>query len=156
MTMQEKEQFLRSEYSRRLSTLDPATPPKWGKMNVQQMIEHMAEYIRMGYGEPEYTATITPEEHLPKMQAFVMSEKPFRENTPNSLLPDVPPPAQHSTVADSITELRDAVSTLFSRFGEQPALTVMNPFFGRLNYEMTVSLLHKHAWHHLKQFGVAE
>jgi hypothetical protein len=30
---------------------------------------------------------------------------------------------------------------------------VMNPFFGELNFEQQVRLLHKHAMHHARQFG---
>ena len=38
----EKENFLRTKLIHYLQQLDPATPPRWGKMNVQQMIEHFA------------------------------------------------------------------------------------------------------------------
>jgi hypothetical protein len=33
-------------------------------------------------------------------------------------------------------------------------LTTRNPFFGDLNFAENVHLLHKHALHHLRQFGV--
>lgn len=36
----EKENFLRTKLVAYLQQLDPTTQPKWGKMNVQQMIEH--------------------------------------------------------------------------------------------------------------------
>lgn len=148
-----KAQFLKNEYVAKLKTLDPETQASWGKMNVAQMIEHMAEYIRMAAGEPKMEL-LTNEEMLPKMRAFLESEKPFKENTPNQLLPDIPPPERHSQVANAITELEKEIQNLFAVFQKSPELKVVNPFFGALNYEQSIQLLHKHAWHHLKQFGI--
>lgn len=149
----QKADFLRKEYVQLVSALDVATPGRWGKMNVQQMIEHMAEYIAMGYGKPPQTLN-TPEEHLPRMRAFLESEKPFRENTPNALMADTPPPVRHATHHDAINELQAEIENFFQEFEQSPGKTVTNPFFGDLNYEQSVQLLHKHARHHLRQFGV--
>lgn len=150
-----KENFLRVEYTRRLEDLSPDAERRWGKMNVQQMIEHMAEYVRMGSGKMNVTV-LTAEEQIPKMQAFLSSDKPFRENTPNALLPDVPPAARHSNTQAAIAELQQEIDSLFQVFEQNPDLKVANPFFGYLNFDMTIQLLHKHAWHHLRQFGIEE
>ena len=42
--------FLLKTYPQLLRNLDSATKGQWGKMNVQQMIEHMSEFIRHGNG----------------------------------------------------------------------------------------------------------
>ena len=151
----QKAHFLKNEYTNKLATLSPDTESLWGKMNVQQMIEHMSEYMRMGSGK-QPQVLLTPEDRLHKMQAFLMSEKPFQENTPNVLLPDIPPPVNHATIQDALVELQTEIDHFFDSFANAPHKTVINPFFGGLNYEMSVQLLHKHAWHHLKQFGVIE
>jgi hypothetical protein len=39
----EKEDFLRTKFVGYLQRLDPSTTPHWGKMNVQQMIEHFSD-----------------------------------------------------------------------------------------------------------------
>ena len=153
--IQEKVHFLKNECIPVLTNLDANAPSKWGKMNVQQMIEHMSEYMRMGSGK-QPQVLLTPEDRLHKMQAFLMSEKPFQENTPNVLLPDIPPPVNHATIQDALVELQTEIDHFFDSFANAPHKTVINPFFGGLNYEMSVQLLHKHAWHHLKQFGVIE
>lgn len=150
-----KATFLRNDFVKLLATIDPATKPLWGKMNPQQMVEHMSYAMRQASGKDPYT-TITPEEHLPKMQAFLMSEKPFRENTPNQLLPDEPAPAKHTTMQESLDELQSEIDHFFHVYGTDPQKTINNPFFGELNYDMQVQLLHKHAWHHLRQFGITE
>lgn len=155
MSTEQKISFLQNEYPALLAGIGPDAAPRWGKMNAQQMIEHMSEYIGYGYGKKLFDV-LTPEEHLPKMRAFLLSDKPFRENTPNALMPDTPPPTQHGSVPEAIAALSTEVASLLAQFAEQPGKQVVNPFFGILDYEMTVQLLHKHAWHHLRQFGVTE
>ena len=151
--IQEKADFLRFGYTRQLLLLDANTPHLWGKMNVQQMIEHMTDYVRIGSGRtPE--KLVTPEEHLPKMQAFLNSEKPFRENTPNVLMPETPVPVKHASVKEAIDELQSELDYFFEVFKKEPGKKVTNPFFGDLDYELSVQLLHKHATHHLRQFGI--
>jgi hypothetical protein len=150
-----KAHFLKYEYTKKLAALSPDTERLWGKMNLQQMIEHMSEYMRMGSGK-QPQKLLTPEERLPKMQAFLMSEKPFQENTPNVLMPDTPVATHHANIQDAIAELQTEIDHFFDSFANTPDKTVINPFFGGLNYEMSVQLLHKHAWHHLKQFGITE
>jgi len=149
----EKAQFLKNEYAKKLTALDANAERKWGKMNVQQMIEHMSEYVRVGCGKDTLPLQ-TPEEHLPKYQEFLKTEKPFRENTPNSLMSDIPADVKHQSKDEAIQELESELDNFFETFKNDPGKKVTNPFFGELDYDMSVQLLHKHALHHLRQFGV--
>lgn len=153
--MEEKKAWLKDGYTPKLAELKPDAARLWGKMNVQQMIEHMADYVRIASGRTPME-TVTPEEHLPKMQAFLQSEKPFRENTPNALMPETPPEPRHPATTEAIEELQNELQYLFDTYTANPALVLANPFFGELGFDMQVQLLHKHAWHHLRQFGIAE
>jgi len=83
-----------------------------------------------------------------------MSDKPFKENTVNSLMPEVPAPVKNPSVQEAINELQNEINNFFFTFEKNKFQTTRNPFFGDLNYEENVQLLHKHALHHLKQFGV--
>src|SRR3569833_1556292 len=103
--LDQKADFLRNQYTKVLAALDVNTPRKWGKMNVQQMIEHMTDYMRIANGR-DVQPTVTPEDKLPRMQGFLASEKPFPENTPNSLMPDMPIPTKHASKQDAIDELQ--------------------------------------------------
>lgn len=147
-----KASFLKNEYVNLLATINPDTKGAWGKMNVHQMIEHMSYSFRQANGKDNYSL-VTPEENVPKMQAFLMSEKPFRENTPNVLIGDNTIPVVHTDIRDSIAELQTEIDHFFEIY-QEPGKTITNPFFGNLDYEMQVQLLHKHALHHLKQFGI--
>jgi hypothetical protein len=151
----EKVHFLKHEYIPALTGLDADAPRKWGKMNVQQMIEHMIEYVRIANGRVPME-TITPEDRVPRMQAFLASEKTFAENTPNSLMPEEPTPARLATKAEAISELQSEIDHFFEVHGTDPDRKTANPFFGALNFEQQVQLLHKHATHHLRQFGAFE
>ena len=145
--------FLKFEYIPLLKKIPSDTPPLWGKMTFQQMVEHMADYVRIASGKTVYTDIVMPEENLEKARTFLMSEKPFRENTPNPLLPEIPPPVKNPTVDEAINELKTEIDFFFSVFEKNHLLATRNPFFGDLNYEQNVQLLHKHALHHIKQFG---
>ena len=149
----EKANFLRNEFLGYLRKIPAGTEPKWGKMNPQQMVEHMSYSMRQASGKEKYEL-LTKEEYLPKMQAFMMSEKPFKENTPNQLLPDTPPPPKHETMEGSLEELNEEIEHFFDVYANEPSHKIVNPFFGELGYEQCVQLLHKHAWHHLNQFGI--
>ena len=153
--MLEKENFLRTKLVTYLQRLDPATPPKWGKMNVQQMIEHYAgDAVRNANGRLKIETIITPPENLQRMRDFLMSEKPFRENTKNPLMGEEPAALHFKTVQAAIGALQQELIYFFEVYNKDPHLVIRNPFFGDLNFEQNVQLLHKHAIHHLRQFGV--
>lgn len=122
-------------------------------MNVQQMIEHMSDYVRIASGK-EPMQVVTPEERLPPMQDFLKTEKPFRENTPNALMADTPSPVKHATNEAAIAELQSELDDFFTAYEAEQGKKIANPFFGHLNFDMQVQLLHKHATHHLRQFGI--
>ena len=151
----EKENFLRTRLVPILQQLPPDTPSRWGKMNVQQMIEHLAgDSFRTASGRLVFEKILTNPEHLARMRAFMMSEKPFKENTANPLMGVDPIPLRYKTVQGAIGALQQELIHFFEAFEKNPLLITRNPFYGDLNFDENVQLLYKHALHHLKQFGV--
>jgi hypothetical protein len=148
-----KAEFIKFEFPRLLASISADTPPAWGKMSLQQMIEHMSDSVRIANGR-DLQDCVTPPEHLPKMQAFVMSDKPFKENTVNIHMPETPQPCRFDRVEDAIGELQQELNEFVDVFGEDKQKVITNPFFGDLNFEQWVQLLYKHSLHHLRQFGV--
>lgn len=151
--IEQKADFLKHKYTKVLSELDANTPGKWGKMNVQQMIEHMSEYIRVANGRV-VLPNVTPEDKLPRMQGFLESEKPFPENTPNALMGDTPAPVKHTTKQEAVNELQGEIDHFFAVHENEADRKTPNPFFGTLDFDQQVQLLHKHSTHHLRQFGL--
>jgi hypothetical protein len=151
----EKENFLRTKLVTYLQRLDPNTPPRWGKMTVQQMIEHYGgDAVRNANGRLKINNIITPPDHLNRMREFMLSDKPFKENTKNPLMCEEPAPNRYKTVQAAIGALQQELIYFFEVFEKDPALVTRNPFFGDLTFEQNVQLLYKHALHHLRQFGV--
>jgi len=151
----DKKKFLKEDLTNLYATLSPEAKGKWGKMNAQQMVEHMSYSFRVANGKhpekPAYNPEITQ-----KSYAFMMTEKPFRENTPNQLVPDEPPVWKNKNMKDAIGELQFEIDDFFKVYSGKPDLRIINPFFGNLNFEEQVQLLHKHATHHARQFGLEE
>jgi hypothetical protein len=146
--------FLQEQFVSLLQQIPSDTLPHWGKMTLQQMTEHFSDYVRIASGKTIPRELVTAEDQVPKMQAFLQSDKPFRENTPNPLMPEVPAPVRHRTIAEAFVELQKELDHFVTVFEKNPHQTTQNPFFGTLNYQMNVQLLYKHALHHLRQFGV--
>lgn len=145
--------FLKSQFVPLLRQIPSDTLPHWGKMTLQQMVEHFSDTMKIASGKTK-NEIVTPPEQLQKMRDFLMSEKPFRENTPNPLMPEVPPPVRNQTITAALDELEAEITYFFSVFEDNHMQETRNPFFGDLNFEQNIHLLYKHALHHLKQFGV--
>ncbi|MBS1630329.1 MAG: DinB family protein [Bacteroidetes bacterium] len=145
--------FLTQEFPKLLAGIDPTTPPAWGKMQVQQMVEHMNDSLRIANGR-DLKVCVTPAEKLPGMRHFLASSKPFRENTVNIQLPTEPMPCRWPSIEDALGALHEELQEYISVFGQDKQKTITNPFFGDLNLEEWTQLLTKHALHHLRQFGV--
>lgn len=153
--MSEKEKFFLLDYIPLLKKLSGNEKPLWGKLSPQAMIEHMTDSIGIGWKRISYPMYTAPE-HLPKAKAFMLSDKPFKENTPNPYMPENPLPLRNSNIALAIQELENEIKNFIQFHKNNPGITVQNPFFGDLNYEEWLHLLHKHALHHLKQFGLIQ
>lgn len=152
-SIQEKITFLTTTFPEQLRHIAPETAALFGKMTAQQMVEHMAEYIRLGCGQPIISAQFYTDESLERMQSFLKSDKGFKPNTPNPLMNDNPAQTVFADYTSAVADVEKAIDSFFQTFTTHPDLIVHNPFFGPLNYEMTLQLLCKHAQHHLNQFA---
>jgi hypothetical protein len=149
----EKENFLLNEYILLIKTIDEEQEPVWGKMNVHQMVEHMTDSFRIANEKRKDEKIVTPEDRLAGAYQFMMSEKLFKENTKNALMGEEPEPIRNEFLEDAILELDTEITDFHTFFKDDAEKRTTNAFFGYLNYAEWVQLLHKHALHHLKQFG---
>jgi hypothetical protein len=150
-----KAEFLKNRFIPLLKQIPSDRQPQWGKMTLQQMIEHFSDSVRIASGKTVYTDFVFPPQHLQKVREFMLSEQPFKENTVNPLLPEVPAPVINISTEEAINELQKEMNYFFSVFEKNNLQVTRSPFFGDLNFEENVHLLYKHASHHLRQFGVA-
>ena len=150
---QQKLHFISQELLPLLRTLAVETQVKWGKMNAQQMVEHISGFFRVSTNKLHFPL-VTPEDQIPKFKEFLRSDKEFRENTRAPVLPEDPIPVQFASFEDAVNDLDKEVNDFIQLFTEDPALTTQHPVFGDLNFEEWVLLHYKHVIHHLKQFGL--
>ena len=149
----EKKEFLRTKFISILQKLRPDTLPRWGKMNVQQMIEHFSDSVMLASGKIKLPI-VTPPDKLTRFREFLMSEKPFKENTKNPVLGEEPALLKKHTKEAAIGKLQEELINFFEVFEKNPGLKTINPIFGEPDFDSNIQLLHKHALHHLRQFGI--
>lgn len=151
----EKLIYIKQDAINLLKKLSGDEMPAWGLMNVQQMIEHLSDSVRIANGKDPHEL-VTAAEHLEKMRTFMLSDKEFRPNTPNSLLPNSPAPPKLQNVVAAIKELEREIADFELFFAGDNTKIQMNPFFGPLSFEQWTHLFCKHFRHHLKQFKLIE
>ena len=151
----EKEKFLRHNLIPILKVLNSETRGIWGKMNAQQMVEHVTDFFNVSVNRLHFPL-VTPEEHLPKYKAFLYSDKEFRENTkaPLEVIGEEPARVRNHNMEEAIKDLENSIDGFFDYFSTHPEKTTLHPAFGHLNYEEWILLHYKHVTHHARQFGV--
>lgn len=152
---EEKLHFLREEMFLLLEKLTAENKQVWGKMNAQQMLEHLADFFNVSSGKINFDL-VTPEEHLPKYREFLYSDKEFRENTkaPAAVLGEEPLPQRKPNIESAKDYLKKSVEDFINFFREDMEKKTIHPVFGSLNFEEWVLLHYKHVRHHLRQFGL--
>lgn len=147
--------FIQHQFVALVNNLAADVVGKWGKMNAQQMVEHVTEIFNASAGKI-YFDIITPAEHLPKYKEFLRSDKQFRENTkaPESVLGEAPLPLRNATMQQAIAGLQKSIDGFVEYFAADANKTSSHPVFGVLNFEEWVLLHYKHVIHHGRQFGV--
>lgn len=151
--IKEKEEFLKNDFIPLLGKLHADEKAKWGIMNAQQMVEHFADAVKNASGKL-LLPILNEGEKLQKSRDFLMSENPFKENTDNPLIPKEGIPHRQPDLPSAINKLQKELNHFFEVFEKNPNLKTGNAFFGQLDYAMNIQLLHKHAIHHLRQFGL--
>ncbi len=149
----DKEIFLKQDFIGLLKQIDLATEPIFGKMSLQQMIEHMSHAFQIASGKLVFENNQS-KELTEKMYRFMMSDKPFRDNTPNPNIGPEPVPHRYDNILDALEDLQNEINYFFELFETNKDLKIENPFFGYLSRDEQIHLLHKHSLHHLRQFGI--
>ena len=83
-----------------------------------------------------------------------MSEETLKENTTNPVNPEEDSSVRKPDMESAIYKQQKELNYLYELFEKHPDIKTVNAFFGYLDYKMNIQLLHKHALHHLRQFGL--
>lgn len=145
--------FIKNDFPKLLRTLTLETKGRWGRLNGQQMVEHMTYSVHFATNDFG-TELVTPERHLEKFRAYALGDTDMIVNTKNRMLPDDPEPFKNADMESAIQEYEAELLAFVDYFAANPGTTLMNPIFGAFTYDNWLHLLYKHAIHHAKQFGL--
>lgn len=150
---QAKLDFICKDFLPLLKTLNAQSIGCWGKMNAQQMTEHVAGFFQVSSNKLHFKL-VTPAEHLPKYKEFLLSDKEFRENTKAPVLPEEPMPVRFPDMETALQNLQNEIDAFVDYFKDQPGLKTQHPVFGELDFDEWILLHYKHVTHHARQFGL--
>ncbi len=150
-----KLRFIKYGFIESVKNLPATSVGKWGKMNSQQMVEHVSVIFNFSSGKL-HIPLVTAKENLPKYKEFLLSDKQFRENTkaPESVIGEKPLPLEYKNMDEAIDGLQKSIYAFLDYFKENENKTTLHPVFGELNFGEWILFHYKHVLHHAKQFGL--
>lgn len=135
----------------RINKLTADTVPKWGKMNVGQMLAHLNVVYEKVY-DPNHPKPGKIKKLLLKIfvKNLVVNEKPYRKNSPTA------PEFKIVDERDFNSEKERLVNYIrkTEELGRDHFHNTDYPSFGILTGNEWNNLFYKHIDHHLTQFGV--
>ena len=137
----------RAALQRRLAALRPDARPRWGRMTAPQMVTHLLEAFRMPSGDLQIRRAPMPLRALVRwLMLYVL---PFPKGAPTApqLLARVP-----KSWDTDVAALQTAIGA--STRPAPGARVGDHPIFGAMSVDDWGVLLHKHADHHFRQFGI--
>lgn len=137
-----------------LNKLTPDTKPSWGSMSAQRMVEHLTDTYRIATGENPQKL-VMEEEKLPRMLAFLESDKPMAQNIAVGFAQSETP-LRHEELELAVDEFIDTVLHFEELYENNPEMREIHPYYGPLNYEQWQRLNAKHLTHHFTQFGLID
>lgn len=134
-----------------LSKLDEHSRPIFGKMNPQQMIEHLSLVLQIANGNMKVDIFVS-DEKAARRKPFLDSEMELTPGFKAAFLPEEPTPTKFANIEEAIDDLIHQIHQFTSVYEKEPTRTMVHPFFGNLNYEYWKKFQVKHFTHHFKQF----
>ncbi|WP_026809642.1 DUF1569 domain-containing protein [Arenibacter latericius] len=135
----------------RVNRLTPTTAPKWGKMNVAQMLAHCNVPYEMVYTDkhPQPNGLMKLMLKLFVKQT-VVNEKPYKKNSRTAPAFIIADERDFEKEKSRLTEY--LIKT--QKLGEEYFHQKESHSFGKLSKSEWNNLFYKHLNHHLEQFGV--
>ena len=135
-----------------LDKLNVNSTPLWGKMNAQQMIEHLANGFKMASGKITFQNEVN-EEVMTKMKEFLYTDKPMKKEVTVAFAPENPE-LIHEEIELAIDDFVIEWIDFEEYFESNPDAQTSHPYYGNLNYSEWCLLHKKHLTHHFLQFGL--
>ncbi|HTX18836.1 MAG TPA: hypothetical protein VMG34_09260 [Bacteroidota bacterium] len=138
-----------------ISPLCAQSPPLWGNMTAQHMLEHLNWAFQCSSGKL-VLACRTPDAILERAKRFLYDNRQTPHGFRNPELGEDPPPLQFSSLDLAEAALRVELDRYLLHFQTEPEAVHVHPIFGPLGAEEWQRSHFKHCYHHLLQFGLIE
>ena len=142
------EPAVKQEIEDRINRLTSQSLPKWGKMNVAQMLAHLQEPMAIALDGKSVKVNCLMKMIFPLFKSKLWDDKPYKQNLPTS-----PSFITYGSEKDFEKE-KHGLLNMVNRFTEANILSDRHPVFGKLTKENWSKATWKHIDHHLQQFGV--
>ncbi|MHB0753974.1 hydroxymethylglutaryl-CoA reductase, degradative [Polaribacter sp. M15] len=139
------------EISAKLKKVSSTSKPVFGKMNGQQMIEHLSLLMQISNGKIDADYFVS-DEKTARRRPFLDSDSELFVGFRASILSDEPAPEKFDNTERALEDLITQIKDFENHFKE--AKTENHPFFGELNFEYWKKFHIKHFTHHFKQFDL--
>ena len=137
-----------------LAALQPGTPALWGRMNAQNMIEHLVEAVQYTNGKRIADLRVSID-YANKQRKDLVNSDFVIPNGVTGYLPDATKTKRFKDLSTAILELNNKLDA-FEIFFKSGGVTATHFEFGPMNYKEWIIWHGKHFTHHFKQFGLLE
>ena len=134
-----------------LSNLKTDSKPVFGKMNGQQMVEHLSLLMKVSNGKVNADFFVEDEKSA-RRKAFLDTENELQVGFKASMLSEEPNTLVFASIKEAIDDLVLQVTNFKNHF--KTTEIENHPFFGELDYSYWKKFHVKHFTHHFKQFNL--
>lgn len=153
-TIQELEIFFATDFLAWLDVLTENHMALWGRLDAQQMVEHLTIVINVSNGK-QLVELATPIEKIDKIRNIaLLSDRPMQREFKNVALPIDPMPYLNEDLPAAKLALKSAVLLFKQHFENNTDKKQLHNIFGELTYHEWLWFHYKHLIHHFSQFGV--
>jgi len=137
-----------------LNRLSSSKTPLWGKMNAQEMVEHLSDMLMMSRGTGNFSIDVDAET-IARRQQFLSSDKEMAKNIAVPFTKDIIE-LRHDELELALDEFADEWINFTEYYENNPSASVIHPYYGDLDFNLWIKMHDKHFMHHFKQFGLIE
>lgn len=136
-----------NELVNRINRISETSKPKWGKMDVYQMLKHCTQWEEMMLGKKKYKRAF-----LGRLFGKIALKDLIKDETPmKRSLPTLP--EFKITGTGDVASEREKWIALVEEHAHCSDLDFLHPFFGKITREQAGYIAFKHTDHHLRQFN---
>jgi hydroxymethylglutaryl-CoA reductase len=144
--------FLNTEAIRnKLTVLSMDEKPVFGKMNGQQMVEHLSFLMQISNGIINANHFVEDEKSA-RRKPFLDTDGELQVGFKAPMLSEEPTPVKFKAMQGSIADLLQQITSFETHF--EKVTSENHPFFGGLDYDYWKKFHVKHFTHHFKQFNL--